>query len=104
MQATSQLDLVKAKEPERTQLREKVQFLNSLSPVHALYQQYIDKHSSLATLAQALTESDKSVHTAIQHESNCIEAYEALDLKLKRYNLRGLRWLNSDNSPKSLMS
>ena len=44
-----------------------------------LYQQYIDKHSSLATLAQALTESDKSVHTAIQHESNCIEAYEALE-------------------------
>ena len=78
VQATSQLDLVKAKEPERTQLREKVQFLNSLSPVHALYQQYIDKQSSLATLAQALTESDKSVHTAIQHESNCIEAYEAL--------------------------
>ena len=36
VQATSQLDLVKAKEPERTQLREKVQFLNSLSPVHAI--------------------------------------------------------------------
>ena len=96
VQATSQLDLVKAKEPERTQLREKVQFLNSLSPVHALYQQYIDKHSSLATLAQALTESDKSVHTAIQHESNCIEAYEALEsqaetIQSKRTTLAQLR-------------
>ncbi len=96
VQATSQLDLVKAKEPERTQLREKVQFLNSLSPVHALYQQYIDKQSSLATLAQALTESDKSVHTAIQHESNCIEAYEALEsqaetIQSKRTTLAQLR-------------
>ena len=96
VQATSQLDLVKAKEPERTQLREKVQFLNSLSPVHALYQQYIDKQSSLATLAQALTESDKSVHTATQHESNCIEAYEALEsqaetIQSKRATLAQLR-------------
>ena len=58
-QATSQLDLVKAKEPERTQLREKVQFLNSLSPVHALYQQYIDKQSSLTTLERALSDAEK---------------------------------------------
>ena len=50
---------MKAKEPERTQLREKVQFLNSLSPVHALYQQYIDKQSSLTTLKQALSDAEK---------------------------------------------
>ena len=79
VQATSQLDLVKAKEPERTQLREKVQFLNSLSPVHALYQQYIDKQSSITTLEQALSDAEKSVDTATQHESNCIEAHEALE-------------------------
>ena len=77
-QATSQLDLVKAKEPERTQLSEKVQFLNSLSPVHALYQQYIDKRSSLTTLERALSDAEKSVDTATQHETNCIEVYEAL--------------------------
>ena len=79
VQATSQLDLVKAKEPERTQLREKVQFLNSLSPVYVLYQQYIDKQSSLTTLERALSDTEKSVDTATQHESNCIEAYEALE-------------------------
>lgn len=79
VQATSQLDLVKAKEPERTQLREKVQFLNSLSPVHALYQQYIDKQSSLTTLERALSDAEKSVDTATQHESNCIEVHEALE-------------------------
>ena len=79
VQAMSQLDLVKAKEPERTQLREKVQFLNSLSPVHALYQQYIDKQSSITTLEQALSDAEKSVDTATQHESNCIEAHEALE-------------------------
>ena len=79
VQATSQLDLVKAKEPERTQLREKVQFLNSLSPVYVLYQQYIDKQSSLTTLERALSDAEKSVDTATQHESNCIEAYEALE-------------------------
>ena len=77
-QATSQLDLVKAKEPERTQLSEKVQFLNSLSPVHALYQQYIDKQSSLTTLERALSDAEKSVDTATQHETNCIEVHEAL--------------------------
>ena len=77
-QATSQLDLVKAKEPERTQLSEKVQFLDSLSPVHALYQQYIDKQSSLTTLERALSDAEKSVDSATQHETNCIEVYEAL--------------------------
>lgn len=79
IEATSKLDIVKAKEPERTQLREKVQFLNSLSPVHALYKQYIDKQSSLTTLERALCEADKSVDTATQHESNCIEVHEALE-------------------------
>lgn len=78
-QATSQLDLVKAKEPERTQLSEKVQFLNSLSPVHALYQQYIDKQSSLTTLEGALSDAEKSVDIATQHETNCIEVHEALE-------------------------
>ena len=79
IEATSKLDIVKAKEPERTQLREKVQFLNSLSPVHALYKQYIDKQSSLTTLERALCDAEKSVDTATQHESNCIEAHEALE-------------------------
>lgn len=79
IEATSKLDIVKAKEPERAQLREKVQFLNSLSPVHALYKQYIDKQSSLTTLERALSDAEKSVDTATQHESNCIEAHEALE-------------------------
>ena len=79
IEATSKLDSVKAKEPERTQLREKVQFLNSLSPVHALYKQYIDKQSTLTTLERALSDAEKSVDTATQHESNCIEAHEALE-------------------------
>ena len=79
IEATSKLGIVKAKEPERTQLREKVQFLNSLSPVHALYKQYIDKQSSLTTLERALCDAEKSVDTATQHESNCIEAHEALE-------------------------
>ena len=79
IEATSKLDIVKAKEPERTQLREKVQFLNSLSPVHALYKQYIDKQSTLTTLERALSDAEKSVDTATQHESKCIEAHEALE-------------------------
>lgn len=79
IEATSKLDVVKAKEPERTQLREKVKFLNSLSPVHALYKQYIDKQSALTTLERALSDAEKSVDTATQHESNCIEAHEALE-------------------------
>ena len=79
IEATSKLDIVKAKEPERTQLREKVKFLNSLSPVHALYKQYIDKQSALTTLERALCDAEKSVDTATQHESNCIEAHEALE-------------------------
>lgn len=79
IEATSRLDIVKAKEPERTQLREKVKLLDSLVPVHALYQQYIDKQSTLTTLEQALCDAEKSVDTATQHESNCIEAHEALE-------------------------
>lgn len=79
IEATSKLDIVKSKEPERAQLREKVQFLNSLSPVHALYKQYIDKQSTLTTLERALSDAEKSVDTATQHESNCIEAHEALE-------------------------
>lgn len=79
IEATSKLDIVKSKEPERAQLCEKVQFLNSLSPVHALYKQYIDKQSTLTTLERALSDAEKSVDTATQHESNCIEAHEALE-------------------------
>ena len=79
IEATSKLDIVKSKEPERAQLREKVQFLNSLSPVHALYKQYIDKQSTLTTLERALSDAEKSVDTATQHESKCIEAHEALE-------------------------
>lgn len=84
IEATSKLDIVKAKELERTQLREKVQFLNSLSPVHALYKQYIDKQSSLTTLERALSDAEKSVDTATQHESNCIEAHEALESQAEK--------------------
>lgn len=79
IEATSKLDIVKSKEPERTQLREKVKFLDSLVPVHALYKQYIDKQSSLTTLERAFCDAEKSVDTATQHESNCIEAHEALE-------------------------
>ena len=79
IEATSKLDIVKAKEPERTQLREKVKFLDSLVPVHALYKQYIDKQSSLTTLERSLSDAEKSVDTATQHESNCIEAHEVLE-------------------------
>ena len=79
IEATSKLDIVKAKEPERTQLREKVKFLNFLSPVHALYKQNIDKQSTLTTLERALCDAEKSVDTATQHESNCIEAHESLE-------------------------
>ncbi|MDE8714751.1 SMC family ATPase, partial [Veillonella atypica] len=79
IEATSKLDIVKAKEPERTQMREKVKFLDSLDPVHVLYKQYIDKLSSLTTLERAISDAEKSVETATQHESNCIEAHEALE-------------------------
>ena len=79
IEATSKLDIVKAKEPERAQLREKVKFLDSLVPVHVLYKQYIDKQSTLTTLERALSDAEKSVDTATQHESNCIEAHEALE-------------------------
>lgn len=79
IEAASKLDIVKAKEPERTHLREKVQFLNTLSPVHVLYKQYIDKQSSLTMLERALSDAEKSVDTATQHESNCIEAHKALE-------------------------
>lgn len=83
IEAASKLDIVKAKEPERTHLREKVKFLDSLIPVHALYKQYIDKQSSLTTLERALCEAEKSVDTATQHESNCIEAHEALESQVE---------------------
>ena len=79
IEATSKLDIVKAKEPERTQLREKVKFLDSLVPVHVLYKQYIDKQSTLTILERALSDAEKSVDTATQHESKCIEAHEALE-------------------------
>ena len=96
IEATSKLDIVKAKESERTQLREKVQFLNTLSPVHVLYQQYIDKQSSLTTLGRALSDAEKSVENATQHESNCIEAHEALEsqaetIQVKRTTLAQLQ-------------
>ena len=96
IEATSRLDIVKAKEPERTQLREKVKFLDSLVPVHALYKQNIDKQSTLTTLEQALCDAEKSVDTATQHESNCIEAHEALEsqaetIQAKRTNLAQLQ-------------
>ena len=77
--ATSQLDLVKAKEPERTQLREKVQFLTSLTPSYELYKQFSDKQAVLKTLETALSDAEKSVEVAIQHEAKCIEVYGTLE-------------------------
>lgn len=78
-EATSKLDLVKAREAERASLREKVQFLTSLTPSFELYKQVSDKQSVLKTLETSLSEAEKNVDSATQHESKCIEAYAALE-------------------------
>lgn len=77
-EATSKLDLVKAREAERAILREKVQFLTSLTPSFELYKQFTDKQSVLKTLETSLSEAENNVDSATQYESKCIEAYEVL--------------------------
>ncbi len=94
--AMSQLDLVKAKEPERTQLREKVQFLTSLTPSYELYKQFSDKQVVLKTLETALSEAKKGVESAFQHESKCTEnhgmlASQAETIQVKRTTLAQLK-------------
>ena len=77
-EAASKLDLVKAREGERSSLREKVQFLTSLTPTYELYKQFSDKQSVLKTLETALSDAKKSVEIASQQESKCTEAHEVL--------------------------
>ena len=77
-EATSALDLVKAREGERSSLSEKVQFLTSLTPSYELYKQLSDKQSVLKTLETALSDAKKGVEIASQHESTCTEAHEVL--------------------------
>ena len=78
-EATSKLDLVKAREAERASLREKVQFLTSLTPSFELYKQVSDKQSVLKTLDTSLSEAEKNVDSATQYESKCIEAHAVLE-------------------------
>ena len=78
-EATSKLDLVKAREAERASLREKVQFLTSLTPSFELYKQVSDKQSVLKTLETSLSEAEKNVDSATQYESKCIEAHAVLE-------------------------
>ena len=94
--AMSQLDLVKAKEPERTQLREKVQFLTSLTPSYELYKQFSDKQVVLKTLETALSEAKKGVESAFQHEFKCTENHDVLasqaeTIQVKRTTLAQLQ-------------
>lgn len=77
-EATSTLDLVKAREGERSSLHEKVQFLTSLTPSYELYKQFSDKQYVLKTLETALSDAKKGVETASQQESKCTEAHEVL--------------------------
>lgn len=78
-EATSKLDHVKAREAERASLREKVQFLTSLTPSFELYKQVCDKQSVLKTLETLLSEAEKNVDSATQYESKCIEAHAVLE-------------------------
>ena len=77
-EASSKLDLVKAREGERSSLREKVQFLTSLTPTYELYKQFSDKQSALKTWETALSDVKKGVEIASQQESKCTEAHEVL--------------------------
>ena len=78
-EATSKLDLVKTRETERVNLSEKVQFLNSLTPTHELYKQYIEKQAVLKTLEQALSDAEERVKLATQHEAKCLKVYSGLE-------------------------
>lgn len=77
-EATSTLDLVKAREGERSSLHETVQFLTSLTPSYELYKQFSDKQAVLKTLETALSDAKKGVEMASQQESKCAEAHEVL--------------------------
>ena len=95
-QAASTLDLVKAREGERSSLSEKVQFLTSLTPSYELYKQFSDKQGVLKNLETALSDAKKSVEIASQHESKCTEAHDALasqgeTIQAKRTTLAQLR-------------
>ena len=95
-EATSTLDLVKAREGERSSLHEKVQFLTSLTPSYELYKQFRDKQCVLKTLETALLDVNKGVETASQHESKCTEAHEVLvsqaeTIQAKRITLAQLK-------------
>lgn len=78
-EATAKLDLVKAREAELSGLSKKVQFLTGLTPSYELYKQFSDKQSVLKTLETALSDAEKSVEVAIQHEAKCIEVYGTLE-------------------------
>lgn len=78
-EATAKLDLVKAREAELSGLSKKVQFLTGLTPSYELYKQFSDKQSVLKTLETALSDTEKSVEVAIQHEAKCIEVYGTLE-------------------------
>ena len=95
-EAASKLDLVKAREWERSSLHEKVQFLTSLTPTYELYKQFSDKQSALETLETALSDAKKGVEIVSQQESKCTEAHEVLasqaeTIQAKRTTLAQLR-------------
>lgn len=95
-EAASKLDLVKAREWERSSLHEKVQFLTSLTPTYELYKQFSDKQSALETLETALSDAKKGVEIASQQESKCTEAHDVLasqaeTIQAKRTTLAQLR-------------
>ena len=95
-EAASKLDLVKAREGERSSLREKVQLLTSLTPTYELYKQFSDKQSVLKTLETALSDAKKGVEIASQQESKCTETHEVLvsqaeTIQAKRTTLAQLR-------------
>lgn len=77
-EASSKLELIKAREGERSSLREKVQFITSLTPSYELYKQFSDKQCVLKTLETALSDTKKGVETASQHESECTETHKVL--------------------------
>ena len=94
--AASTLDLVKAREGERSSLSEKVQFLTSLTPSYELYKQFGDKQDVLKTLETALSDAKKGVEIASQHEAKCTEAHDVLasqgeTIQAKRTTLAQLR-------------
>lgn len=95
-QAASTLDLVKAREGERSNLSEKVQFLTSLTPSYELYKQFSDKQGVLKILETALSDAKKGVEIASQHESKCTDAHDVLasqgeTIQAKRTTLAQLR-------------